>query len=550
MDQRTRAVVAVREEIPTQLPPGDVIKALGLRWAEHTSSHVRVDAHQPTNRKPPIVNSLTRSSPSEAVVVVGAGPTGLWLAAELATAGVRAVVLEKRTERSPYARALGIMPRTLEVLALRGAAEPFLDAGHPVPAWHFGLLEESVRFDTLETAFPHMLLLPQTTTETLLEERARRLGVEIITAANVVGLSQDDAAATATVTYEHDGTTQTVDAALVVGCDGGRSAVRELAGIALDGEPSSAWGFVGDVFLKAPPAPGTRFVRPDGALIIAPLPGGRSRLTGWDPKHQRPDEQLDLDTLRGFAHQMAGTDFGAEDPSWLSRFGNANGLAATFRKGRVLLAGDAAHIHWPTGGLGLNAGIQDAMSLGWRAAAVVRGSMPDTALDDYASERRAYGQELRTSTLTQSALITAADPATLAIRATLNRVLATREGNRTIGNWLAGLTRESTLPAVRVLRTDPKRSHGASDDVRALFADGKPVLTVTDPDLHAAVQEGLAVVSDAITVALVEPSSTEAPVVSRAMLFRPDGVASWTSDDDGPIAAGLNTALRALGVIR
>ena len=374
---------------------------------------------------------------SNTVVIVGAGPTGLWAAAELALAGVHAVILEKRVERSPHARALGMMPRTLEILALRDAVEPFLAAGRPVPAWHFGLLEQSVRFDTLTTQFPYMLLIPQTTTEALLEQRARGLGVDIRTGAEVTGLDQTDS--TVTVTYLQGGQTHHLDAALAVGSDGGRSAVRELAGIPFEGEASSAWGLVGDVHLDAPPAPGTRIVRPDGALIVAPLPDGRHRLTGWDPEHQSADEELDLETLRGFVQRMTGTDLGLRDPSWLSRFGDANRLAATFRRGRVLLAGDAAHIHWPTGGLGLNAGIQDAMGLGWRAAAFVRGSRPETVLDDYAVERRAFGEALRTSTLTQSALIRAADPSALAIRATFNRLLATPEGNASIGNWLAGL---------------------------------------------------------------------------------------------------------------
>lgn len=487
------------------------------------------------------------------VVVVGAGPTGLWLAAELATAGARVVILEKRTERSPYARALGLMPRTLQVLALRGAVEPFLAAGRPVPAWHFGLLEESVRFDTLDTAFPYMLLLPQTATEALLEERARGLGVTIVTGAEVTGIDQDDTAARVTATYEQGDAEHRIDSALVVGCDGARSAVRELSGIPFEGESSSAWGFIGDVVLDAPPAPGTRIVRPDGALIVAPLPDGRHRLTGWDPEHQAPDEELDLEPLRGFARRMAGTDFGAREPSWLSRFGDANRLAASFRRGRVLLAGDAAHIHWPTGGLGLNAGVQDAMGLGWRAAAVVRGTSPASVLDDYASERRSFGEGLRTSTLAQSALITAADPQGLAIRAVLNRLLATQDGNRAIGSWLAGLAPESTLPQVRVVRADPPLPDSVTafnnDSLSAFFTGGRPVLLVSDPVLHSAVRESLDVVSDNIVVAHVEPRSDDGAALPRAALFRPDGIVAWTSDEDDTIAAGLNAALSALGVI-
>ncbi|WP_158507208.1 FAD-dependent monooxygenase [Subtercola sp. Z020] len=485
-------------------------------------------------------------SADNTVVVVGAGPTGLWLASELALAGVHVVVLEKRLERSPHARALGIMPRTLEVLALRGAASPFLAAGRPVPAWHFGLLEQSVRFDTLDTPFPFMLLLPQTTTESLLEERARGLGVVIVTGAELTGLDQpgldepgldqpglDRPGAIVTATYTENGAERRIEAALVVGCDGAHSAVRRLADIPFVGEASSTWGFVGDVMLDTPPAPGTRIVRPDGALIVAPLPDGRHRLTGWDPEHQSEGEELDLETLRAFTRRMADTDFGLRDPSWLSRFGDANRLAATFRQGRVLLAGDAAHIHWPTGGLGLNAGIHDAMSLGWRAAAFVRGRGTAALLDDYASERRASGEALRTSTLAQGALITAADPAGLALRATMNRLLATAEGNESIGTWLAGLSRESTLPV-------------GVEGLPEAFTGGRPVLVISDATLYATVREALEIASDDIVMLFAEPRR-EHPL-PRAMLVRPDGHLSWASPNDGPLAAGLNDALSRVGI--
>lgn len=491
----------------------------------------------------------TEARSSDTVVVVGAGPTGLWLAAELALAGIRTVVLEKRSERSPNARALGMMPRTLEVLALRDAVAPFLAAGRPVPAWHFGLLTESIRFDTLDTPFPYMLLVPQTTTEHLLEERARGLGVEFVIGAAVTGLDQHDPDAPVTVTYDQDGVQRSVSAALVIGCDGARSTVRTLAEIPFEGEPSRVWGFVGDVLLDAPPAPGTRIVRPDGALIVAPLPDGRFRLTGWDPEHQSADEQLDLATLRDFVRRMAGSDFGAHDPSWLSRFGDENRLAATFRSGRVLLAGDAAHIHWPTGGLGLNAGIQDAMSLGWRAAAVVRGTLPDTALDDYATERRAFGESLRTSTLTQSALITAAEPATLAIRATFERLVSTPDGNRAIGTWLAGLQPDSTQPQVRVIGTPVPEPQTVSPALSALFAGGRPVLLVADPALRSAVDGALEALSDDVVVASVEPATdTPGAALPGLALFRPDGIAAWTLDTEHPLAEQFATALSAVGL--
>lgn len=482
------------------------------------------------------------------VVVVGAGPTGLWAASELALAGVPTTVLEKRARPSEHARALGMMPRTLEVLALRGVADRFLAAGRPVPAWHFGLLEERIRFDVLDTAFPSLLLVPQTVTEAVLERRARDLGVAFVTGAEVTGLVQDDHGVR--LTYEQGGAEHALDAALVLGCDGGRSAVRTLAGIAFEGEPSSTWGLLGDVVLDAPPEPGFRRRTPEGALIVAPLPDGRFRLTGWDPRHQEPDEQLDLDVLRGFVQRMAGTDFGLRDPSWLSRFGDANRLAATYRAGRVLLAGDAAHIHWPTGGLGLNAGMQDAMSLGWRAAAFVRGTAPEAILDDYAAERRAYGEQLRVSTLTQSALITASTPADLAVRATFNRLLADPSGNRVVAAWVAGLEPDAAdevpdggpAAGAPLPLTGP---HGG--ELTALFDRGTPVLLVRDAELLAAVGQALEPAAEAIVLHRLPPLRDGDPGTLRAVLVRPDGRVAWTAPADGPIGESLDVALRAVG---
>ncbi|WP_158590112.1 FAD-dependent monooxygenase [Amnibacterium setariae] len=479
------------------------------------------------------------------VVVVGAGPTGLWLASELALAGVRTSVLEKRTGRSAHARALGLMPRTLEILALRGMADAFVAAGRPVPAWHFGLLEERIRFDVLDTAFPYLLLVPQTTTESLLEQRARELGVDVVTGAEVTGLAQE--AGAARVTYERDGVEHALEAALVIGADGGRSTVRELAGIPFEGEPSATWGFLGDVVLEAPPAPGYRVRTAGGALIVAPLPDGRHRLTGWDPRRQDADEALDLETLRSSVRDIAGTDFGLRDPTWLSRFGDANRLAATYRSGRVLLAGDAAHVHWPTGGLGLNAGVQDAMALGWRAAAFVRGSADDAVLDDYAAERRAYGEQLRISTLTQGALITARTPAQLATRATFDRLLATEDGNEAIAAWVAGLEPaaadgEPATGAERLALPGPDAA-----ELAAAFEPGRPVLLVRDDDLLAPLGQALELAADDVVIRRLPRSRRERLDAPRAVLVRPDGRIAWTAPADGPVGESLDRALRAVG---
>ncbi|WP_440899786.1 FAD-dependent oxidoreductase, partial [Actinosynnema sp.] len=250
------------------------------------------------------------------VVVVGAGPVGLWLAAELALGGARPVVLEREPERSPHSKALGLHPRTLEVLALRGVEGGFLRDGGRTPGWHFGMLPTRLDFSGLPTPFPFLLTQPQARTEHLLEQRARALGVEVLRGHEVTGLDQDADGVVLRVAGRPD-----VRAEHVVGADGAGSAVRAAAGIEFPGTESTHFGFLGDVLLTDPPAPGASWHNEHGALMAAPLPDGRVRLVGYDPRAGR--EPLTLDGLRAVARRVAGTDVGAHAPSRRSRVGSA-----------------------------------------------------------------------------------------------------------------------------------------------------------------------------------------------------------------------------------
>jgi 2-polyprenyl-6-methoxyphenol hydroxylase-like FAD-dependent oxidoreductase len=356
------------------------------------------------------------------VVVVGAGPTGLWLAAELALGGVPVTVLEREDRRGPYSKALGVHPRTLEVLAMRGAEKPFLEAGMQVPTWHYGMLESRLDFRVLDTPYPFLLGIPQARTEELFEERALDLGVIIRRSHTVTGLAQDDAGVTLEVSGPRGDEQRRT--AYVVGCDGAGSVVRKAAGIGFPGTGATVGGLVADVVLDDPPPPGLARVTADGALIIAPAPGRRFRLGGYDPAHQDVAAPLTLDEVRDFLVRMTGGDFGLRSADWLSRFGNATRLASSYRAGRVLLAGDAAHMHFPTGGVGLNTGVQDAMNLGWKLAAVASGRSPATLLGTYHPERHPVGARVGADTQAQTALLTAITPEGLALRAVFNDVLA------------------------------------------------------------------------------------------------------------------------------
>ncbi|WP_346115474.1 FAD-dependent oxidoreductase [Nonomuraea maheshkhaliensis] len=473
------------------------------------------------------MNSESTQSIEESVVVVGAGPVGLWVAAELALAGVSVVVLERAAERSPHSKALGVHPRTIEVLAMRGLARRFLDEGVPVPKWHFGMLESRLDFSVLDTPYPFMLAIPQVRTEELLEEHALAKGARILHGHAVTGLDQDDERVTLRVSGPRGDYTRT--ARYVVGADGAGSTVRKAAGIAFPGTDTTSYGYVGEVRLTDPAVVSAH--NEHGALISVPVRDGRHRIAGVDAHHNGAADPFTLEALRETSIRVAGSDFGMHDPGWLSRFGNATRVARTYREGRILLAGDAAHMHLPAGGVGLNVGVQDAMNLGWRLAAVARGDADPALLDGYHDERHPIGEQLAEHTLAQSALITATTPDGAALRSLLNGLIAT------VPEFSLALARK--LSALDVAY--PAAGHPlAGTRVPGLFElleSGRPVLLGT-PGAQAG---ALAAAMGFSVVAGEQPWTTAA-----VLLVRPDGHVWWATDDAADAEAV--TALKGLGV--
>ncbi|QUQ63782.1 FAD-dependent oxidoreductase [Kutzneria sp. CA-103260] len=453
-------------------------------------------------------------------MVVGAGPVGLWTAAELALGGVRAVILERAVERSPYSKALGVQPRTLEVLAMRGLAQRLIDEGRKVPAWHFGMLPNRLDYRVLDTPFPYMLAIPQLRTERLLEEQAVRLGVQIRRGHAVTGLDQDDDGVRLHVTGP-DGD-YTLDTQYVVGADGVGSVVRTAAGIAFPGTDTTGYHYLGEVRVTETPVVSAQ--NEHGAFLSVLLPDGRYRFAGTDAHDNNDRGPMTMEALRATVKRVSGSDFGMHDPAWLSRFGNATRLAEHYRKGRVVLAGDAAHRHVPAGGVGLNVGVQDAMNLGWRLAAVARGDADPALLDDYHEERHAVGEELIEHTMAQSALIAATTPETVALRSLLNSMVVD------VPEFALALARR--LSALDVAyKSDGHPLIGIR--VRGhVSLDGRPVLCT--PALGPA------------TAAAAEELGIEVITAESTMLIRPDGHVWWAADDaDDHVIA---QALRDLGV--
>jgi 2-polyprenyl-6-methoxyphenol hydroxylase-like FAD-dependent oxidoreductase len=481
------------------------------------------------------------------VVVAGGGPVGLWLAGELRRAGVTVAVIESRTERDARSRALTVHPRTIETFASRGAHEPFVREGIPLPGGHFGILESRLDFRRLPSPFPHTLALPQERTEALLEQQALDLGAVILRGRRVTGFTEGEGADHVAVHLTGPHGPRTLRAAYLVGCDGTRSTVRTAAGIDHPGTPSTVLGWLADVHLDEPPAPGYSRFGPEGTLMAVPLPGGVHRLVGITPRDLTTTWPGDLtwEELRENVVGVAGTDFGMRDPLWLSRYGNATRLAARYRKSRVLLAGDAAHQHFPAGGVGMNVGIQDAANLGWKLAATLNGWAPDGLLDTYHAERHPVGADLVEISRAQVALMTAFTPEGLSLRALLARLITTLPDlNDRLAAQVSSLAvaYPPTVPHAHPLvgTRAPDLDLGGANLFALLRADSHLLLDLTPgARLDRFARPGLRV-----HTGTPGPPPAEWTGI-RAALVRPDGHVAWadTHGDDTALAERLTAAL-------
>jgi 2-polyprenyl-6-methoxyphenol hydroxylase-like FAD-dependent oxidoreductase len=478
-----------------------------------------------------------RATPG-AVIVVGSGPTGLLLAGDLAAAGVPVTVLERRPHAiSNLSRAFGVHARTLEQLDARGLADDLLATGTTITALRL-FRRLTLDLGTLPSRFPHLLVTPQYEVERLLERRARDLGVDFRHEHEVTGLRQDTTGVDLDVRTP-DGTAATLRAAYVVGTDGHRSAVRRALGLPFPGTSVITSLFLADVRLAEPPE-GVLTVDGRGGtfVMIAAFGDGWYRVMGWDRRHEVPDDvPLGLEEVREVTRRALGTDHGMHDARWLSRFHSDERQVPQYRVGRVFLAGDAAHVHSPAGGQGMNTGLQDAANLSWKLAAAVRGRAPEGLLDSYHAERHPVGRAVLRSSGGLVRLARAQHPGLRLVRAGVSAVARAARPVRT--KALAQVS------GIGYRYPAPRGSHpltGARVPDAALRGGGR---------LYEALRDGRFVLVAPVADERAT-SGDEAAGVRReqwadggrtTVLVRPDGYAAWAADDAGP--AAVEAALKA-----
>jgi 2-polyprenyl-6-methoxyphenol hydroxylase-like FAD-dependent oxidoreductase len=475
---------------------------------------------------------------AHAVVIAGGGPTGLMLAGELALAGVDVVIVERRVNQDvDGSRAGGLLSRTIEVLDQRGIAERFLAAGYTVPAQGFAGV--TLDISDFPTRHNYVLALWQSQFEPILADWVVELGVPILRGQEVVGLAQDDTG----VDVEISGDTS-LRAEFLVGCDGGRSLVRKAAGIDFAGlDPSTSW-MIAEVEMDEEPEFGFRRDSVGQHAIGRRQPGEPIRLVLTERDLDHTGEPS-MSELREALIGVYGTDFGLRRANWISRFTDMTRQAVSYRQGRVLLAGDAAHVHPPQGGQGLGTGVQDAVNLGWKLAQVINKTSPASLLDTYHAERHPVGARVLHNTMAQVAL-SRPDERHEALRDTMTELLTMDEPRRYIAAMLAGLDIHYDLGEGHPLlgrRMPDLDLHTADGPTRVftLLHDARPVL------LNLGEPGGFDMSPWADRVRLVDATHEgvwELPVLGEvaapaAVLIRPDGHVAWIgnlTDPDLPLA--------------
>jgi 3-(3-hydroxy-phenyl)propionate hydroxylase len=463
-----------------------------------------------------------------AVVIAGGGPTGLMLAGELALAGVDVAIVERRASQDlPGARAGGLHSRTIEVLDQRGIADRFLSEGQVAQVAGFAWIRLDI--SDFPTRHPYGLALRQNRIERILGGWVDELAVPIYRGREVTGFAQG---VSGVDVHLSDG--QTLRAAYLVGCDGGRSLIRKAAGIEFPGWDPTTSNLIAEVEVAEEPEWGMRRDE-KGIRAFSRLDDGRVGVMVAE-QHLGHTAEPTLRDLSEALIAVYGTDYGIHSPTWISRFTDMARQAASYRDRRVLLAGDAAHVHYPVGGQGLQIGVQDAVNLGWKLAEVVNGTSPHSLLDTYHAERQPVAARVLRNTMAQTALLRS-DERIDALRDTMSELLTMDEPRKRIAAMISGLDihydlgEGHSLLGRRMPDLDLVTATGPLR-VFTLLHKARPVLLNLDEPggFDIARWTDRVQLTDAKYVGTWELPALGAVTAPTAMLIRPDGYVAWVGD--------------------
>jgi 2-polyprenyl-6-methoxyphenol hydroxylase-like FAD-dependent oxidoreductase len=464
-----------------------------------------------------------------AVVIAGGGPAGMMLAAELALAEVDVAVVEQRPNHVLVgSRAGGIHSRTIEVLDQRGVADRFLVEGQTAQAAMFGTT--MLDMSDFPTRHPYALGIWQNQIERIMAAWIAELPVRIYYGSEVTGFTQDDSG----VDVERSGE-ESLRAQYLVGCDGGRSLIRKAAAIEFPGLDATRSTLIAEVELTEEPPRGMRHDAV-GVHALHTMEDGKTVRVIVSEQQLGPNSEPTLDDLSGALIAVYGSDFGIHNPTWISRFTDMTRQAAAYRAGRVLLAGDSAHVHYPAGGQGLSLGLQDAVNLGWKLAQVVKGTSPESLLDTYQAERHPVAARALEHTMAQSAL-QRRDERNKALVDIVSELASMDEPRKRLAGIISGLDIHYDLGDGHPLlgRRMPDLALVTADGplrVFELLHDARPVL------LNLAEPGGFDITPWADRVQLVDAEYVglwELPVLGAvsaptAVLIRPDGYVAWVGE--------------------
>jgi 2-polyprenyl-6-methoxyphenol hydroxylase-like FAD-dependent oxidoreductase len=482
------------------------------------------------------------------VLVIGAGPVGLTMAAEAARYGLSIRIIDTAPHASTTSKALVVWSRTLELFDRMGCTDAFLAAGiraHGASMRHGHTVIGSTRFDSIPSAYNFGLMVPQRDTERLMAAHLGALGVSVEREVALTGFAE--AADHVEAMLRHaDGREETVEARWLVGCDGAHSTVRHQLGVAFDGKAQGDDWFLADVRLDGEGAPPhdevTIYLHRDGLFAVFPMPEGRCRVIGTvgktDPAHPRPDPTLD--EVQALADGRTAGGFRVSEPEWLSTFRVHERKVAEYRHGRIFLAGDAAHIHSPAGGQGMNTGMQDAINLAWKLAMVTKGAAAPGLLDSYSPERSAVGDMVLRNATRLTDMATLSNPAAQAVR---NLAMRFAMGLHTVRDRMASEMSETGIAygASPLSAGGRHAQFGLAPGERMPPAhyEGAPPGSGRDPRfvLYGAGERATALA--AAYTSLLEAAPRTPPGLDRLLIVRPDGyiglsagAADWDAADD------------------